>query len=177
MGIYVALLRGINVGGNHKVPMAELKKVCEKLGFTDVRTYINSGNVIFNTSGSVAKIDATLEEALKKKFGFDVPVVVRTAAQLQKVANVIPAAWQNNTEYKTDALFLWEKFDSKTTIKKIAHDPKVDTLLYVPGAIVWHVKRKDYNKSGMHDLIGTEVYKHMTARNVNTVRILAGMVE
>ncbi|HUQ40096.1 MAG TPA: DUF1697 domain-containing protein [Acidimicrobiales bacterium] len=80
MPTYVALLRGINVGGKNKVPMAELRAVFEALGHSDVRTYIQSGNVVF--SGPKAPTPATLEKAIGAEFGIDLTVVVRTPAQL-----------------------------------------------------------------------------------------------
>ena len=79
-GRHVALLRGINVGGHRKVPMAELRALCAELGFRDVKTYIQSGNVAFEGEGDVA---ASLKAGIAERFGFDVPVVVRTREQVQ----------------------------------------------------------------------------------------------
>jgi len=76
----VALLRAVNVGGR-KLPMAELRVLCEELGWTDVATYIQSGNVVFGAEGDPAALEAALEEALPARFGFAVPVVIRTATQ------------------------------------------------------------------------------------------------
>ena len=76
----IALLRAVNVGGR-KLPMADLRALCGGLGWKDVETYIQSGNVVFSASGSPAALEARLEQAIKERFGLDVPVVVRTAAQ------------------------------------------------------------------------------------------------
>ena len=65
----------------------------------------------------------------------------------------------------------------KKTLDMIKTNPKVDTLVYIDGAIVWHLKKKDYVKSGFNEIIGTEVYKNMMVRNINTVRRLVSMVE
>ena len=173
MKTYVALLRGINVGGNNKVEMAKLKKCCEAVSFSDVRTYINSGNVIFKSNESdQEKLASTIERAIKKDFGLSIPVVIRDYANIKKLANKIPSDWTNDTEQKTDVLFLWEEFASKKTLDLIKTNPAVDTLVYIDGAIVWHIDKKDYTKSKMKDFIGTSVYKGMTARNVNTLRKL-----
>ena len=172
--IYIALLRGINVGGNKKVSMKELKSVFESLEHRDVITYINSGNVIFtDPEKNKTSLTQKIEKAIEQKFGFEVKVLVRDAKNIKKVAKAIPASWHNDTEQRTDILFLWDEFDSKKTIELIKHNPAVDTLKYMAGAIIWNFDRRNYNKSGMHDLIGTPVYKNMTARNVNTVRKLA----
>ena len=170
---YVALLRGINVGGNKKVAMSKLKALFESLGFTNVSTYINSGNVIFQSSeADFSKI----EPALKKGFGFDIAVVVRDAKNILVLCKEIPDKLQNNDQQKTDVLFLWDKYDKKSTLDLLQTNPAVDTILYFPGAIVWSVDRLNYAKSGMHKFIGTEVYRNMTARNVNTVRKLGQLM-
>ncbi len=174
---YIALLRGINVGGNKKVEMSKLKTVFEDLGFANVTTYINSGNVIFDCPQTNAiTLDSKIEEGIDKSFGFSVPVVIRTAQNIQVLAKAVPARWKNDSEQKTDILFLWEKFDSKETINLIKINPDVDELIYLPGAIIWHLNKKYYTKSGMHKFIGTEVYKNMTARNINTVRKLSTLL-
>lgn len=170
---YLALLRGINVGGNKKVSMAELKKVFEKLDYSDVRTYINSGNVVFTSS---KKDFSKIEKALKKAFGFDVAVVVRDAKSIKKLNKAIPAAWTNDAKQRTDVLFLWDEYDSKKSLKLFTVKPKIDNLKYVSGAIIWNFERKHYTKSGMGKMIGTLIYKNLTARNVNTVRKLASMM-
>ena len=167
--IYVALLRGINVGGNKKVEMAKLKKVFEGLGFSGVSTYINSGNVIFEAD----EVEVVLiENALKQTFGFEIKVLVRDLKNIAKLCKAVPAEWSNDAQQKTDVLFLWDDFDSKASLELIKANPDVDTLKYVSGAIVWHVDREHYAQSGMRQFIGTTIYKNMTARNINTVRRL-----
>ena len=171
---YVALLRGINVGGNKKVDMKTLKEVFEKLGYENVRTHINSGNVIFQSSALLGEKEVqAIERAIEKKFGFVVQTIVRSGKDIAALLKKIPKEWENDTEQKTDILFLWDSHDSKKTLALIKTTPDVDTLIYTKGAIVWHVDRMHYAKSGMHKFIGTAVYKAMTARNVNTVRKLA----
>jgi uncharacterized protein (DUF1697 family) len=79
MGRHVALLRGINVGANRKVPMARLRALCAGLGWAEVETYIQSGNLVFAASGSAAALEAALEQAIAGEFGFDIAVIVRSA--------------------------------------------------------------------------------------------------
>ncbi len=174
---YLALLRGINVGGNCKVEMPRLKQVFESSGFSNVLTYINSGNIIFEAPARPKdKLARAIEKTLKKSFGFEIKTLVRTASEIQKLSKGIPATWTNDAEQKTDVLFLWDAFDSKSTIGEITTNSDIDSLKYISGAIAWNVHRKNYNKSGMRKFIGTKVYKHMTARNVNTVRKLASLM-
>lgn len=178
MPTYVALLRGINVGGNNKVEMKKLQVVFETLGFSDVVTYINSGNIIFdsNTKNSVT-LAAMIEQAIEKSFGFPVRTLVRDEKNIRAIAKATPLAWSNDTNQRTEVMFLWDAFDKKTTLKLIPINPAIDTLLYAHGAIIWHIDdRKQYTKSGLRKFIGTEVYKHMTARNINTVRKLVSLM-
>jgi len=176
---YVALLRGINVGGNNKVSMKELKVLFEELGFTNISTYINSGNVIFESTNQKTTTELTnnIEATLGKSCGFPIRTLVIPAITLSNICAVIPAEWNNDTKMKTDVLFLWDQFDNKKTLKLINTNPDVDHLIYESGAIIWNLDRADYNKSGMNKFIGTEVYKHMTARNINTVRKLWALLQ
>ena len=174
---HIALLRGINVGGNNQVSMAELKVCFEQAGFTNVSTYINSGNVIFDSKlKSEASMVMKIEKGIEDTFGFSVRVVVRSASNIRKVAKAIPDSWTNEKAQKSDVLFLWDDYDSKQSLKLIEARDGVDTLIYVDGAILWNVPRKEYGKSGMNKFIGTELYKNMTARNINTVHKLASLV-
>jgi uncharacterized protein (DUF1697 family) len=94
MAKYVALLRAINVGGTGKLPMSDLKALCEDAGFTHVQTYIASGNVVFESKDPEAKVKAALEKRLHAYAGAPVGVVVRTAAEMAAVlkANPFPKA-------------------------------------------------------------------------------------
>jgi uncharacterized protein (DUF1697 family) len=166
---YLALLRGINVGGNNKVEMSKLKKVFESLGYTDVATYINSGNVIFTSNSDNF---SSVEPALEKAFGFKIKTIFHDAKNIQMICKKVPNEWVNNATQKTDVIFLWDEYDNKNSLKLIKTTPNVDTLLYVPGAIVWNLNREHIKQSSMHKFIGTDIYKNMTARNINTVRKL-----
>ena len=88
---YVALLRGINVGGKHRLPMSELVGFCEALGCTDVRTYIQSGNVVFSASRALARaLPKRLSEAIMEQAGLSVPVVIRASSELHEVVQANP---------------------------------------------------------------------------------------
>lgn len=130
--------------------------------------------MIFDGAGADAAI---IERASEKEFGFRIPVVIRDKKSIMRLVRALPAEWNNNTEQKTDILFLWDKFDARKSLTLLNAVEGVDNLLYVPGSIVWNILRKDYNKSAMRAFIGTELYKHMTARNINTVRKIAALLE
>jgi uncharacterized protein (DUF1697 family) len=90
MGLHVALLRGINVGGQRKVPMAELRALGEEIGFERPRTLIASGNLVFEADGEPAELEARLEVGLARRFGFPVDAMVRTAARWSAYVNANP---------------------------------------------------------------------------------------
>lgn len=171
--IYVALLRGINVGGNSKVDMKQLKVVFEELGLTSVKTYINSGNVIFkDASHSPEELVKKIESAIEKKFGFNVKVLIRDLKTITTVTESIPSSWKNDSEMKCDVMFLWETVDSKNVLKELIIKKELDEVKYVAGSIIWKVDRKNVTRSGLLRIVGTALYKQMTIRNCNTVRKL-----
>lgn len=173
---YVALLRGINVGGNTKVEMKKLKILFEQIGFSNVTTYINSGNVLFQSDKPPATFISIIEKAIEKDFGFPVRVIIRTQKQITEIATKVPSNWTNDAKQKTDVIFLWQEVDSPNVLKEIVVNTEVDNLSYIDGAVIWHIDRAFYNKSAMHKFIGTRIYKQMTARNINTVRKLRDLM-
>lgn len=175
---YVALLRGINVGGNNKVSMAALKKIFQSLGYKSVSTYINSGNVIFRTEEEdVLTIANAIETRLAHDLGFPVRVTIRSVKQMHAVCRAVPDEWTNDDVMRTDVLFLWKEVDNAKDIKSVLVDPRADRIIHKAGVLVWNMLRKDYPNSKMRAFIGTRVYKHMTARNVNTTRKLLELME
>ncbi len=174
---YVALLRGINVGGKNKVAMPRLKKTFEAVGLTDVTTYINSGNVIFKEARrKPATIVSALEKAIEKDFGFPIRVLIRDLPAVKKVIQALPEAWTNDQKMKCDVMFLWKEVDRKDIVKDLTVKPEIEDLVYVPGALIWRVDRPAITRSGMLKMVGTDLYKAMTIRNCNTVRKLAELM-
>ena len=103
MKTYIALLRGINVSGQKKIPMAELRALLSKEGLVDVQTYIQSGNVIFkSTEAHISNLELNIYRAIKKHFGFEVPVLVKTRKELQQIFDDCPF----NPEKKTHSYFM-----------------------------------------------------------------------
>ena len=166
MAAFIALLRAVNVGGTGKLPMSELKAMCEALGFASVKTYIASGNVVFTSRKSESAVKKALEAELERYAGKPVGVMVRTAAEMQAVLaeNPFPKMAPN----RTVAVFL----DSA---------PPADTLKIVKGQKDEEIKlgrREIYihygNGMGQSKLV-VPAAKTGTARNMNTVATLAKM--
>ncbi len=175
---YVALLRGINVGGKNKVDMKQLKAVFEEAGMTSVRTYINSGNVIFDTTErGRTRLTQRLEKAIERRFGFKVDVLLRDLETMRALVKAIPGGWRDDAATRCYVMFLWDDIARPAILKQVMVKPEMDDVRYVAGAIVWRVDRKNITRSGMTRLTGTPLYKQMTIRNVNTTRKLLELME
>ncbi len=178
---YVALLRGVNVGGNHRVPKAEFQAVLESMGFTDVIIYLNSGNAVF--ASDTLPTAATVQTALEQHFGFEIPTLVLSSEKIQTIANMIPAEWTNDapnpdkTGQKSDVLYLFDDLNAPDVLAKISHRPDIETMLYVDGAVLANVARANQTKYSLLKLVGTPLYRSMTVRNINTARKLAELVK
>ena len=170
---YVALLRGINVGGNMMVSMKALKSCFEELGLEDVVTYINSGNIIFKASNrSVPALVKLIESGITARCQMEIRVVVKTTGDIAAICRKIPAEWVTDKLMRTDVMFRRDEVDNAETIAAVPANPAVDRLVHVKGALIWNVSRKDYGKSKVPKIAGSSFYKNMTARNVNTTRKL-----
>jgi uncharacterized protein (DUF1697 family) len=169
--VYVALLRGINVGGNNKVDMKTLKASMEAAGLNHVVTYINSGNIIFTSSqGDKHALELRVETIISETFGLDIKVLIRSLPDYEAMMKALPENWQNNDEMRSDVLFLWEAFDQESVLDGLIFKPEIETVLYTPGAVLWSVNRALAAKSGLSKIIGTKLYSNVTIRNVNTTR-------
>jgi uncharacterized protein (DUF1697 family) len=163
---YVALLRAVNVGGTTKLPMIELKEICHNIGFAKVRTYIASGNVVFDSKDTAVKVKSLLETALHKHAGKPIGVLVRTAAEIKAVAKANPFAGQSATF--TVAIFLNAK-------------PPADALRHATGIADEAMKlgKREifvhYPSGQGRSKLRIPAAKDGTARNMNTVVKLAEM--
>lgn len=176
--IYVALLRGINVGGKNKVEMRKLKSTFEQAGMSNVTTYINSGNVVFKDNRrKPPSVMSVLENAIEKDLGLSIKVLIRDLPAIKKVIKALPAAWTNDAKMRCDVMFLWENFDNKSVLRELTIKPEIEDVIYIPGAIIWRIDRSNVMKSRVPKMIGTDLYRGMTIRNCNTVRKLAQMME
>jgi uncharacterized protein (DUF1697 family) len=175
---YVALLRGINVGGANKVSMAELKVAFEAAGMTQVRTYINSGNVVFSsTLVDRARLAILLRESVRNRVFVDVDLLVRDADELRAIVDSMPAHWRNDAAMKCDVVFLADGMDAAAVLEELQPRPGIEDAMSFSGAVVWRVDRQDATRSRLTRIVGTPLYKRVTVRNCNTVRRLAQLME
>ena len=169
---YVALLRGINVGGNNKVEMARLKALFEGLGCTEVATYINSGNVLFESALTAADLLAALEGRFEEVFGFGIPTLIKTGEQMAAIAGAVPAGWENDTVQRTDVAYLFPEADRPGIVDELPVNREFVDVRYTPGALFWNLERVNVNGSRLNKLVGSRLFQQMTVRNINTARYL-----
>ncbi len=172
---YVALLRGINVGNGARVPMKALKALFEELGLSDVVTYLNSGNVVFESTVGASKLTRLIEDGLERSFGQKIPTLVKSSTEVIAIAESIPREWGNNAGEQTYVAYLFSDVDKPGLVSELPVKRQFMNIFYTPGAIVWNIKRKDYNRSQITKIVGHSSYARMTTRNVNTARRLAAL--
>ena len=172
---YVALLRGINVGKGARVPMKSLKALLEGLGLSDVLTYLNSGNVVFDSTLSASDLTRLIEDELERAFGATIPTLVKTSAEMIAIAQSIPSEWGSNAGEQTYVAYLFSDVDRPSLASELPVKRQFMSIFYVPGAIVWNIKRENYNRSQITKIVGHRSYARMTTRNVNTARKLAAL--
>jgi uncharacterized protein (DUF1697 family) len=165
---YVALLRGINVGGKTLIKMADLRACIEQLGFDDVSTYIASGNVLFATDGDPNRLADTIEHAIEERFELPVKVVVLDRAAYGRVVKAIPKAWIGDDALRANVAFVRPGTDAKTVVGELDPDPAIEEVKAVKGAILWATRRDALNRSTLRKLIAGAAYKELTVRNLNT---------
>ena len=171
--LFVALLRGVNVGGNNTISMSSLKKSFETLGFTDVVTYINSGNIIFKSKEADArKLESKIEKMLVKDYQLDSKVVVRTFAEMAKIVESLPQTWTGDTRWRYNVIFLRHSIDSEEILRELEVKKDIEEVVYRPGALFWSAQVSDLTRTNMLKLSSRKMYQDMTIRNLNTTRKL-----
>lgn len=174
---YVAFLRGINVGGNALVKMTELKTAFEKAGFTNVLTYINSGNVIFESTGEDKnKLTKQIEEILEKSF-FAIKSVVLSQDDIEEIVKDVPADWNRGKDLRCYIAFLKETTQPQDVLKEMHLNKTVDTAEIGKSVVYMTTKLSGLTKSGFTKLIGKKIYKEMTMRNYTTVQKLFALAK
>ena len=136
---YVALLRGINVGGNNIIPMKALAQTFERLKLASVRTYIQSGNVLFETTERDARaLEVKIERALKRAHACEAKVVVRGKDEMARVIAGLPRSWKRAVPDKRyNVLFLRHEIDSESILADLAPKPGIEEVSYGPGVLYW----------------------------------------
>ncbi len=179
MNLYVALLRGINVGGRNLIRMPRLKACFEAEDFRDVATYIQSGNVVFTARGSNQRLLARqIEKALASTFACQSRVIVRSFGEMKAIVERAPAGFGTRPDdYRYDVIFLKDPLTAAEAMESITAKPGVDALH--AGASVLYFSRLISKAAQSHltRVVGKPVYQRMTVRNWTTTRKLLDMME
>lgn len=174
---YIALLRGINVGGNNIIPMVALRAAFESMGFTDVATYIASGNVLF-TSSSVGKASLTteIEATLGETFGYASSIVLLSAKDLARVvAEAPPGFGRKPALHRYDVLFVKPPLTAKRALPEVPTREGVDQVFAGAHALYFQRLVAKASQSRLSKLVSLPLYKSVTIRNWNTTEKLLAL--
>lgn len=175
---YAALLRGINVGGNNLIKMSDLRASFVDMGFSEVETYIQSGNVLFSAKQkNKAKITALIEKALSDRFGYQSRVVVVSGSELERVVAQAPKGFGTDKDlYRYDVLFVKEPLTASELLASLTLTPGVDTADAGDHALYFRRLISKADQSKLAKLGQLAAYKNITIRNWNTTTKLLDMV-
>jgi uncharacterized protein (DUF1697 family) len=178
MGRYVALLRGINVGGRNKVAMADLRNLFEQAGHRAVRTYIQSGNVLFESDRPARDLAEHLEGELERQLGMSLVVVVRSDRQMRNVVDKAPTGFgQSPDQYHSDVIFLKDGLTTARAMDVVELRDGVDQV-WVGTKVLYFARLSERRtQSKLGKIIGTEPYKSMTIRSWNTTTRIVAMLD
>lgn len=176
---YIALLRGVNVGGNNKLSMPALKAVWEEHGFVDVRTYINSGNIIFSSSDiDEESLMNQCKVLIAEKFGLNIPVSVVSEKSLTEALVHAPAWWNKDKEAKHNAIFVIPPASVEEIYEAVGKiNPEYETVSHYGRVIFWSAPLKTFSRTRWSKITGTSVYNYVTIRNANTANKLLTLIK
>lgn len=173
---YIALLRGVNVGGKNKISMSILKTAFEETGFFDVDTYINSGNVIFSSNETdLAVLQQICRQTIIDKFGLDIPVAVISSLDLSDALRHAPEWWDNDADSKHIAIFMIAPADAKSLVKEVGLKQEYEKVSSYGQVIFWSAALKTFSRTKWSNIIATPAYSYITIRNANTTRKLGAL--
>lgn len=176
---YIALLRGVNVGGKNKISMPVLKSVFEEIGFLDVVTYINSGNVVFS-SNSQDKTELTkkCEAIITEKFMLTIPVAIVSATELSDAVLHAPEWWNIDKESIHYAIFVLSSTSVEEVFDVVGEiRPEYEQIDHHDNVIFWTAPRETFAKTRWSKIASSSVNSHVTIRNANTVNKLLLLAE
>lgn len=177
--VLVAFLRGINVGGHHKVPMAELKAALAGMGLADIKTLLNSGNVVFTTAATeIAALEEDMAEALEKKFGFPIPVLIRKMEDIQQLVADNPfKEVEVHKDIRLYVTFLRDDAKNNLNLPWTSADGSFQILSSDNKMLVSVVDISKTKTTDAMSVLDKNFTKDITTRNWNTLVKIAGLAE
>lgn len=178
LNVFVALLRGVNVGGNNMISMRALKESFERIGFAQVTTYINSGNIIFKTRENDArKLERKIEQMLSSDYQLDSKVVVRSLAEIEKLMDSLPPSWNGDSRWRYNVIFLRHTIDSEKILEDMVVNKDIEEVLYREGTLLWSAQVSELTRANMLKFATRKMYQEMTVRNLNTTKKLYDLMK
>jgi len=171
---YIALLRGINVGGKNKVSMPDLKNCFEEAGFQNPRTYINSGNVIFESEQqSTVDLANYCQKIVERKFNLPIGVAVIDVHTLKESLDHVPDWWGKDPNFKHNAIFVIQPATAEEIVAEVGNiKPEYEKLFVYKDIIFWSAFLKAFSRTRWSRIVGTNAYQSITIRNANTTKKL-----
>ncbi len=171
---FIALLRGINISGRNKVSMPLLKAAFEDVGFLDVSTYINSGNVIFTSNKSNKNELINLcRTIIEERFMLNIPVAIISAKDLSEALANAPEWWDVDKEAINQAIFLIEPVTVEEIFEAVGEaKPEYEQVGRYKNVIFWSAARSTLSKTRWYKIAGSSVNSKVTIRNANTAKKL-----
>ena len=178
LNVYVALLRGVNVGGNNMISMGKLRESFEGMGFEKVASYINSGNIIFKSKENDArKLERKIEQMLEKEYELGSKVVVRSLDEMKQLVESLPRSWGADSSWRYNVIFLRHTIDSEEILKDVPVKEDIEEVVYLPGTLLWSAHVDALNRTNMLKLASRKMYLEMTVRNTNTTKKLCELMK
>ena len=175
--IYIALLRGVNVGGNNKIDMKQLKSAFCEVGFSNVLTYINSGNVIFSSGLDESAAQATCESVIAKAFGLNIAVAILTADELADALVHAPDWWGSAPDAKHNAIFVIHPATAEDVCAEVGEiKPEYERCAYHGKLIFWSAPMETFSQTRWGSVSKRSTYQKITIRNANTAYKLAAII-
>jgi len=180
MQTFISILRGINVSGQKKMLMSELKALYEGLKFKEVITYIQSGNVLFKSEKNLSDLElaAKIEKAIYKKYGFEVPVIIRTKNEIQNIITVNPFLKEKNIEVKRLYVTFLSETPAKENIESAKNFDSSPDQFFIIGKEAYLCVSNGYGETKLsNNFFEKKLKVNATTRNWNTVQKLLELAE
>ena len=176
---YIALLRGVNVGGKNTVSMPVLREAFEKSGFCNVSTYINSGNILFSCEDTdIEALQQRCRQIIAAKFNLDIPVAVISPKALAAALSHAPEWWDSDAALKHNAIFVVPPVNTEDVLEEVGEiNPQYEQAAHYGQVVFWSAPLKDFSKTKWSKFVSTAARSRITIRNANTTKKMLQLSE
>lgn len=166
---FIVLLRGVNVGGKNAISMPALCSSLASFGFTDPKSYINSGNILLKSTGTTSQVIAGCQQVIQQEFGLSIAACAIPAKQLASALAQAPSWWNQDPGSKHNLIFTIPPYTAATIIQEVgSHKPEYEDIAAIEPVIFWSAPLKTFSKTRWSKVSQTKAYPYITIRNANT---------